>query len=171
MAALEGCALAYLLLLLTGIPFLVWIGYLLSALARGRNPRDTRWVPLAVNALLYPFAFALFFVVIAKVFGVDREAAAEIGKTLRLNEAAAGPSESHNPMLALLFLGGFYLLAVSVPTQLVSMGYAAVASFLIASGRAGKRQWAPYAAGVAAAVILIALAHSLRTPIFNWLRR
>jgi len=168
---LKGFASCYAALFLTGIPFVFLIAYAIWVMLRKRSLKNTKAWPLFVNAVTYPFAFVLLLYIVAKVFGVDHEASRTISDTIRLNEEATGPPESHNSALALLFMGGFYALAVSIPTQLVAMSYSLTSTFFIASNRWRLPRWAPYALGAAVSSALITLAYVLKTPIFNWFRR
>jgi len=160
----------YAVLYLTSVPTVVLVCYAVWALAKRRG-LGRKGVLLLVNALLSPLIFAGLYVLIARLFHVDLEASQAIERTLRLNDAEArlGLDPSlRNSVLAFMVLGGFYLVAIAIPTEAVALCYGLVSSVLLLRSGENSRAWAPFAAALAASLALAVAAFFLKTAIFNW---
>lgn len=157
--------------LITGFPFLFLLAYTLFCYFKGHRRNEIK-KPLLLNVLLYPLLLFSVFLILIKLFGVDKEFQNEIQNITKAStdNILAGQSPTqNNPALAILFLGSIYSLGVLVPTFVIGFVYSIVSTVLLIKFATKRHWWSAYMIAILAVFACVAIGYVFRTPIFNWL--
>jgi len=170
MKIIQHLVFIYVCVFLTSIPFLFLAGFWIWAKIKDIKIENSRLKIFVFNALIYPFIFGIFFLIIFKIFVPDLLGPKAILQLIQTNRAAmlAGKLPPHG-MLTVTALTNMYIAMALGLTQLISMGYALVSTALTFKPQPKSTLWTSYLFGFGFALLLMLLIYVGRNSIFEHL--